>query len=329
MTHTPSLIARVARLMLITGLVLVALILLATYASVPRTSTMMSWWNPNTRGTVTSSASGSIGMMDSDDFGSMMGYGVAPESAPAPATSDAIDASPSPTTTDQRVIKSGSIDMTSDDVPSTVNSVSTLATTRGGFVQTSSTSDDEAGKATAYVVIRIPSAQFETTMTDIAKLGVHVNNESISGEDVTEQFTDVSARLAAAKAQEEQYLIILKSAETVGEVLAVQEHLASVRSEIESLQGQVNYLTNRTDLATISVTISEEPTAETASDSKFDPARDANSAIALVITLGQRALSVLIWAAIIGAAIGIPAALVAFIYWLVTRRRNSSDKRRR
>ena len=111
-------------------------------------------------------------------------------------------------------------------------------------------------------------------------------------------------------------------------MLAVQEHLASVRSEIESLQGQVNYLTNRTDLATISITISEEPTAETASDSKFDPARDANSAIALVITLGQRALSVLIWAAIIGVAVGIPAGLVAFIYWLVTRRRTPAKSRR-
>ena len=327
MNRTPSLLARIARLTLITGLVLVALILLATYASVPRTSSMMSWWNADDQRSVTSSSAGSIGASDSFG-GGMMGYTIAPESAPAPSTTTATD-STTATDTDQRVIKTGSVDMTSNDVPSTVSAISTLAITRSGFVQTSSTSDDEEGKATAYVIIRVPSAVFETTMNDIKALGVHVNNESISGEDVTEQFTDVSARLAAAKAQEEQYLIILKSAKTVGEVLAVQEHLAIVRSEIESLQGQVNYLINRTDLATISVIISEEPTAETATDSKFDPARDANSAVAFVIVLGQQALSILIWIAIIGAAIGIPLGIVALIVWLIARSRNASTKRRR
>lgn len=327
MIRTPSLIARIARLTLITGLVLVALILLATYASVPRSPSMMSWWNDDTRNSVTSS-SGSGVAFDGYSGGGMMGYAIAPEATPAPSATSATDVSTS-VDADQRVIKTGSIDMTSNDVTSTVNAVATLAVTRSGFVQTSSTSDDEEGKASAYIIIRVPSNVFEATMTDIKALGVHVNNESISGEDVTEQFTDVSARLTAAKAQEAQYLIILKSAETVGEILAVQEHLAIVRADIESLQGQINYLTNRTDLATISVMISEEPTAETASDSKFDPARDVNSAVAFVIVLGQQALSVLIWVAIIGAAVGIPLGIVALIVWLIARSRNVSSKRRR
>ncbi len=318
---TPSFIARIARITLMTGLVLVALILLATYASVPRTPSMMSWWNTDKTSVVASTSSGSA--PSSDSFGgTMMGYSVAPEIAISTDASSTTD-------TAQRVIKSGAIDMTSNDVSSTVSLISGLTTSRGGFVQTSSTSEDEQGKATAYVIVRVPSADFEATMTDIKGLGVHVNNESISGEDVTEQFTDVSARLTAAQAQEAQYLVILKSATSVGDVLAVQEHLATVRSEIESLQGQVNYLENRTDLATISITVSEETTVETASENKFDPARDANSAVALVITLGQRAITVLIWAGIIGAAIGIPVSFVALLYWLVTRRRDSGAKRRR
>lgn len=327
MIRTPSLIARIARLTLITGLVLVALILLATYASVPRTPSMMSWWDADDRDSVTSSGGSGIAI-DGYSGGGMMGYAVAPESAPAPSATSTADVSTT-VDADQRVIKTGSIDMTSNDVVSTVSAISTLAVTRSGFVQTSSTSDDEEGKASAYVIIRVPSNVFEATMTDIKALGVHINNESVSGEDITEQFTDVSARLSAARAQEEQYLIILKSAETVGEVLAVQEHLAIVRANIESLQGQINYLTNRTDLATISIVISEEPTAETASESKFDPARDADSAVAFVINLGQRALSVLIWVAIVGAAVGVPVGIIALIAWLIARRRNAPAKRRR
>lgn len=319
--NSPSFIARIARITLMTGLVLVALILLATYASAPRASSMMSWLDTNKENVVTGTASGSA--VSSDLYtGTMMGYSIAPVAAPS------TDAS-STSSIDQRVIKSGSIDMTSNNVSSTVTAISTLALTRNGFIQTSSTSDNESGKATAYVVLRVPTDVFEATMSDIVALGVHVNTESMSGEDVTEQFTDVSARLTAAKAQEAQYLVILKSATSVGDILAVQEHLATVRSEIESLQGQVNFLENETDLATISVTVSEETTAATASENKFDPARDANSAIALVITLGQRAITVLIWAGIIGAAFGIPVGLVALLYWIITRRHNASAKRRR
>ncbi len=328
MTHTPLLLVRIARITLITGLTLVALILLATYASVSRTSSMMSWWNDDAS-TGSSAQSSKTTEFSTGSAGLMMGYSItAPETTPAPSGISVFDTEGT-LTVEQRIIKTGSIDMTSNDVPSTVSAVSTHAITQNGFVQSSAGSEDEEGKSSAYVIIRVPSEVFEATMNDIKALGVHVNSESISGEDVTEQFTDVSARLAAAKAQEAQYLIILKSATTVGEVLAVQEHLAIVRSEIESLQGQVNYLTNRADLATISVTVSEEPTVETASSSKFDPARDANSAIALVITLGQQMLSALIWAVIIGTAVGVPVALVVFIYWLVARRRNAPAIRRR
>ena len=327
MIRTPSLIARIARLTLITGLVLVALILLATYASVPRTPSMMSWWNDDTRNAVTSSGGSGIAI-DGYSGGGMMGYAIAPEAVPAPSAASATDTL-TLIDTDQRVIKTGSIDMTSNDVGGVSGAISTLATAWGGYTQSSSVSEDSMGRATAFIVLRVPVEKFEAAMTDIKILAAHINSESISGDDITEQYTDVSARLTAAKAQEAQYLIILKSAETVGEILAVQEHLATVRADIESLQGQISYLTNRTDLATISVTISEESTAETASDSKFDPARDANSAVAFVIALGQQALSVLIWVAIIGAAIGIPLGIIALIVWLIARSRNASSKRRR
>lgn len=329
---TPSFLAKVARILLMTGLTVVALMLLATYASVSRAPGMMRGWS-----SANESAGGTRSMSFSQyagDAPGMMGF-----------DSSAITLSSSPTSSAQtftfidddssRIIKTGSVDMTSNDVPATVTAISTLVTapssetaTDQGFVAESSGRENSKGEASAFMTVRVPVSRFETTITAIKNLGVHVSNESISGEDVTEQYTDLSARLTAAQAQEAQYLVILKTATSVGDVLAVQEHLANVRLTIESLQGQIGYLENRTALATITVSISEEPTATQARTDKFSPARDANAAVALVIVLGQRALSAMIWIAIIGAAIGIPVAIAATIYWMISRRQRDTKKRR-
>ncbi|MFA6018119.1 MAG: DUF4349 domain-containing protein [Patescibacteria group bacterium] len=314
-----SLAAKIAKVLLITGLTAVALILIATFASTTQSNRDMAGGSLNAYdvSATTEFPNITIGMQPQPI---MMDKSVASGSTESQLADSVVD---------QRVIKTGSVNMTSNDVSTTTAAISSLATTKGGFVQSSSTSEDEVGQASAYITIRVPSSAFETTMTEVKALGVHVNNESVSGEDVTEQFTDISARLVAAKAQETQYLLILESAESVGDVLAVQEHLAIVRSDIESLQGQINYLENRTSLATIGVTISEETTPTSTTENKFDPARDANSALALVIVLGQQALSILIWVVIVGAAIGIPVGIAMLIYRAATRRNTETSKRRR
>ncbi len=329
--NTPSFLAKVARILLMTGITVVALILLATYASVSYAPGMMRNWSG------TDESGGGMRSVSfpqyAGDAPAMMGFDTSATTAsPSPTIfSDDFDAPEQ-----ARVIKTGFVDMTSNDVSATVNAITAIVTTSSsplandeGFVAESSGRENTRGEATALMTVRVPVARFEAIMLAIKALGVHISTESVSGEDVTEQYTDLSARLTAAQAQEAQYLVILKTATSVGDVLAVQEHLAEVRLTIESLQGQIGYLENHTALATISVSISEETTANSASSDKFNPARDANSAVALVIVLGQRALSAIIWIAIVGAAIGIPVGIVALVYWLVTRRHTTDTKKRR
>ncbi len=317
---TDSFASKAVKITLITCGILLALIIFVPYFTMNgwRSGMMNTWRSDDDRISFRSVASTA-----SDESGASQGvmmYDYALETA-TPATQNAIG-------TEQRVIKTGSIEMTAEDVSDTVTDIGALAAAAGGFVQSSTLSEDEQGQSSGYITVRVPSAAFETTMTDIKALGVHVDNESVSGEDVTAQYIDIEARLSAAQAQEAQYLIILEDASTVGEVLAVQEHLATVRSEIESLQGQLTYLADRTDLSTISVSISEETTPGTAGDTKFDPERDANNAIDFVITLGQQFLSALIWIAIVGAAIGVPVGIIWFIVRFFMNRTSDSKRRK-
>lgn len=219
---------------------------------------------------------------------------------------------------DQKIIKTGYLTITVDGVTENVQAISSVATAAGGFVQSSSVSEDSEGNRLGYIIIRIPAKAFESTMQSVKDLAVHIETESSDGQDVTEQYTDLEARLNAAQAQEAQYLLILEDAATVGEVLAVQEHLALVRSDIESLEGQIQYLTNQTEYSTLSVSITEE-TKVSLPSAKFNLVRDVKEAAKFVVTLGQRALSALIWVVIVGGAVSLPLAVIAWIGWLIAK----------
>ncbi|MDQ5951981.1 MAG: hypothetical protein QG626_108 [Patescibacteria group bacterium] len=220
---------------------------------------------------------------------------------------------------DQKIIKTADLSVGVDGVAAKTTEIATLATGRGGFVQSSTIVEDEAGYKTGYITIRVPTDTFEDTIQAIKDLAVRVNRESINGQDVTEQYTDLEARLRAAKAEEEQYLTILEKAETVQDILSVQSYLQNVRYEIESLQGQIDSLGNQTDYSTISVTLEEEVRVQVPTE-KFDLVRDVKLALKYVVVLAQAALTFVIWFVIVGGAILIPVALFIALAIFVVRK---------
>lgn len=208
---------------------------------------------------------------------------------------------------EQKIIKTADLELQVDSAVDAAKSLADIAASKGGFVASSSVSEDAYGIKYGWVSIRVPVADFDASITAAKALAEKVISESQDGQDVTEEFTDLEARLGAAEAQEAQYLTILESASTVGEVLAVQEHLAQVRSEIESLKGQINYLENRTSLSTISVSLTEETHVAFPTE-KFDLGDEIKDAARTLVGLFQKLVIAIIWLVIIGA----PVALVAF-----------------
>ena len=73
---------------------------------------------------------------------------------------------------------------------------------------------------------------------------------------MTERFIDLEARLQSAQREELSLLSLLERAETVGEILTIERELNRVRSDLERLQGQLNFLERRVDLSTITVFLS-------------------------------------------------------------------------
>ena len=114
----------------------------------------------------------------------------------------------------------------------------------------------EARSLTA--ALRIPASQLEPALGELRKLG-HVDGESQSGEEVTQQSVDLDARLNNARHTEQRLTQILATRTgKLSEVLEVEQKLAEVRGQIEQAEAEQKSLNNRISLATVSLQVSED-----------------------------------------------------------------------
>jgi hypothetical protein len=175
----------------------------------------------------------------------------------------------------------------------------------GGFVLSTSIGGDEARFGT--IVIRVPARSFEQALTDLEGLG-EVRSENVTGQDVTQEFIDLEARLRNARSQEAVLLRLMDKASTVTDTIRVQGELQTVQLEIERLTGQLRYLEDQTSLGTITVSLVEAGAAP-------KPAGTLQRAWkqALENTLGVVA------AVIVGAGVVIPVAVLALVALLIVR----------
>jgi hypothetical protein len=115
---------------------------------------------------------------------------------------------------------------------------------------------------TLNATLRVPSNQLDPTMAEIKSLG-QVESESQSGEEVTQQYVDLDARLTNARNTEQRLTTLLRDRTgKMGDVLAVEQEIDRVRGEIEQMEAQKKTLLNRVDFATLNVTLREGSQAQ-------------------------------------------------------------------
>jgi hypothetical protein len=173
----------------------------------------------------------------------------------------------------RKILRNGELTL---EVPSPENAerqITSIADAAGGFVVTSESKQRDIGDPPKQylevnLVIRVPEAQFQSAFDQILGLGTRVIQNKKTGEDVTEEFIDLEARIKTQKALELQFLEIMKSANKVPDALEVQRQIAEVRTEIEKLEGRKRFLENRASLSTITVSL-QSPGAITVSTSGF------------------------------------------------------------
>ena len=153
----------------------------------------------------------------------------------------------------RRTISRASVSVEVEEVQRAVERVNAIADAYGGFVeQLSSSGSGPAMRAD--LTVRVLQENFTSAVLEIQNLG-EVQHLDLGQEDVTEQFIDLEARLKSAQREEESLLALLDQASSIEHVLTIERELSRVRSQIERLQGQLNHLQQRADLATVHVSL--------------------------------------------------------------------------
>ena len=166
------------------------------------------------------------------------------------------------TLTERKITKNGDLSLLVRDAEIVAAEIGDLAGRFGGFVPSSQIYEVREGVKTGSVSIRVPAARFDDAMKVVKSFGIRVEREDVQAADVTEQFVDLEARLKNSRAEEAQFLQIMKRAGTIEETLSVVQHLNRVRGEIEYVEGQLQFLSRQVEMSTISVSLTEEADAQ-------------------------------------------------------------------
>lgn len=156
-----------------------------------------------------------------------------------------------------KVVKTGSVDLEvrKGTFEATMQRITALTVGLGGYVAESSTTEaDTVPRGT--VTVRVPASSFDQLMTEVRRLG-DVRSVTSKGTDVTAQFTDLAARLTALSATRDRLYEVLRGARNVGDIIAVQDRITGVQTEIEQIQGQQRLLEDQAGYGTLALTVGE------------------------------------------------------------------------
>jgi len=208
------------------------------------------------------------------------------------------------------VIKTASLDLrvAHGKFGDAMNAATNVALRFGGYVSRSTSFGTKVHDGT--IVMRIPAGRFDRARMAVERLG-RPTNEVVSGRDVTRQVVNLGARLGNLESQQRALRALMRRAVTVSDTIRVQGVLQGVELQIEEIQGELNYLHDRTSMSTISIAVHEagrRPVPpQHASAIWKDGARAAHAATDVV------------GAVIVGAGYVVPLAILALLAVLVGR----------
>jgi hypothetical protein len=161
---------------------------------------------------------------------------------------------------DRKVISNGELIIETSNPLDGQSKIAMIAAKYDGFVVTSESKENQGESlskpaTTVTIVVRVPAANFIGAFEEIQKIDGRILHNKRTGKDVTEEYIDLEARLRTKRALEMQFLEIMKQARKISDALEVQNELADVRTEIESLEGRRRFLENQSTLSTIDITL--------------------------------------------------------------------------
>ena len=192
---------------------------------------------------------------------------------------------------DRKVIRQAQLQLEADDTRAALDRIIAMAEDAGGFVADATVHpvEGEQDQPSADITLRIPASELTGVMTAIKGSVEKVISESQGAQDVTDQFIDLEARLTNLETLEVELRALLAEVRQQPEadpdkLLRVYNEISLVRGQIEQIQGQLNYLDDVVDLATLTIGLTPTPSAVPIVEDTWEPVEVARDALRNLVT---------------------------------------------
>jgi hypothetical protein len=191
----------------------------------------------------------------------------------------------------------------------------------------------------ATLTMGVPVDQFENAERRLRSLAVRVLEDTASGQDVTDQYVDLQSQLTNLEATRDRIKSFLDQATSVDGALQVNQQLSEVEAQIETIKGQLNYLSNRSAFSTITIDLEPvlpqiTPTPVPTSTplppqglGPWDPGKTTQQATVALVSSYRLIVEFLIWMFVaVVPILGPPILLIWLGAWLIRRRKRALVK---
>lgn len=156
----------------------------------------------------------------------------------------------------KKVVKTGGIEFESSSVTKDYKIIQRLLSKYDAYIE--SENQSKSSQRIDYnLTIRVHAQGYDTLYSSISGLGIRLEHKYSNLEDVTARYYDLKTRIKNKSALEQRYVQLLKKASAIKDILEIEKKLNELRTDIEYLQGQFNYLSQQVSLSTINVSFYE------------------------------------------------------------------------
>jgi hypothetical protein len=171
--------------------------------------------------------------------------------------------------TTKKITKEGNIRFATADVVKARKDIINAVQHAGGYIAEDNESKDEGSGSKEYVLkVRIPAKNFDFLVDTISSNADKIDSKNINIKDVTTEYIDTKTQVANKKRLEQTYLGLLNKAARMSDVLQIEEKITEIQSDIESTEGQLNYLVKQVAYSSLDITFYNRGTLAE-SDNRF------------------------------------------------------------
>lgn len=221
---------------------------------------------------------------------------------------------------DSSVIRVGSMSIEVENIDNTLSEISAINTEFGATIL-NSYDNGEDNERVASLTIQVEEEKFDEMYSKLKEIDGDFVYSSVNSTDVTEVVADLNARLTTYQSVEAQLLEILKTATTVTDTLAVYKELSDIRYQIESVQTQLDDMSEQTDYSTIYISLSLSDTGIAISEDEWKPVGVFKTALNTLVSFAKSTGSALIWVLVFSPVLALFVVVAKLVYKKIAKDR--------